>query len=132
MSLVLPTSNTRALESLVIGECGENAEDDRSSQVKLYAHETVRHGVTDVLEVHSGSLDEDTNSNDSVKLAESRTGRFRAGSAGTSGVVHQREQVGRGDQRGFGLGSLRLSALDEPSISTAPNERGTERGWGDR
>lgn len=43
--------------SLFIVEHGQDAENDGDAGIELDAHEAVRHGVGDVLEVHSFALD---------------------------------------------------------------------------
>ena len=56
--LVRAPPDACAFQSLVIGERGKHAEDDGNARVELHAHERVRDGLADVLEVHRRALDE--------------------------------------------------------------------------
>lgn len=118
MALVLATAEAGTLESLVVGKSGKDTKDHGGTGVELDAHEAVAHGVTDVLKVHGRALDEHTDSDDGVKLADGRGSRRRlgTGSAGTGGVVNEREEVGSSaaEERGSGVGGLGLAASDEP------------------
>lgn len=119
VTLGLAASDASTLKRLVVGEGSENTEHDRSSSVKLDTHEAVGDGVRDVLKVHGRALDQDTNGDDGVKLASgSRLGARvgRGGSARARGVVDERQQVGRRDERGLSLGALRLAASNKPGI----------------
>ena len=52
------TPDPRTLQGLFLREGSEDPEDDRHASVELHAHERLRDGLADVLEVHSCALDE--------------------------------------------------------------------------
>lgn len=52
---------------LVVVEDGEDAEDDGDAEVEADAHEPLRHGVGDVLEVHGLALDQHADGDDGVE-----------------------------------------------------------------
>ena len=49
---ILSPSDTRTLQRLVIGQSGQNTENDRRSGIQLDAHQSVRNSVANVLKVH--------------------------------------------------------------------------------
>ena len=52
------TADPRTLQCLFLREGGEDPKDDRHARVELHAHERLRDGLADVLEVHGCTLDE--------------------------------------------------------------------------
>ena len=62
-------SYARSLQRLLLGQAGQYAKDDRHAGVEGDAHEAVRDGVADVLEVHCAALDQDADGDESVEWA---------------------------------------------------------------
>lgn len=90
---------------LVLGEDGEDAEDDGDARVELHPHEAVRDRVGDVLEVHGLALDEDADGDEGVEGGVEglrAAGRRRAEGGQVRGAAAQ-EVAGAGAAGGGGL-----------------------------
>jgi hypothetical protein len=85
MVMLLPTSQPRALQTLLLSQQRQQAKDNGHTGIELHLHQGVRHRIGNVLKVHRFTLDEHANGDDGVK------GR-------------------RGDRGGFGRGLLRQVA----------------------
>ena len=90
--LVLPSTNARTLQRLVVGEGGQNAKNDWNARVQLDPHETMRHTVTNVLKVHGCTLDENTDGDDCIKRSCRQLGTRR----GVVGNGTEAKQIGTG------------------------------------
>lgn len=132
LSMVVPlTVDAGACLCLVVGEDGEDAEDDGDAGVELDAHEAVGDGVGDVLKVHGLALDEDADGDDGVEGGG-------AGGAGEGGQVCGRggEEVGRGgpgvgrvlDLRGRDEAVMNGSAAMSPQLVLGLSDRAEARG----
>lgn len=77
--VVAPHEYAGAGEGLVLGEDGEDAEDDGDARVEGDAHEAVGDAVGDVLEVHRLALDQHADGDDGVEGAAGRGGRCQGG-----------------------------------------------------
>lgn len=118
VSLVALASDAGALEGLVVVEAREDAEDDGRAAVELDAHERLRHGVADVLEVHRRALDEHADGDDGVERLLALVLLVAGGRRAPRAVaLDEREQVRRRDER-VGARRLRLAALDQPGVSS--------------
>ena len=96
VTLLLSSTHTRALQRLIIGQSGQDAEDHRRTGIQLDAHQAVRNSVADVLKVHSRALDEASDGDDSVERPCGSTrslGLWRGGGCG-SRRVDEGEEVG--------------------------------------
>lgn len=67
MTRRLAAPNSRTLQRLILVQCGEDAKNNGGAGVHLETHECVRDGIADVLEVHGGTLDEDSDGDDGVE-----------------------------------------------------------------
>lgn len=100
--VVAPRSDARTRLGLLLRQDGQEAEDQRHPRVELHAHQTLRDGFGNVLEVHSLALDQHADGDDSIK----RRGGCPCGSGGQGGQVGGAgaEQVsGAEGGRGCGL-----------------------------
>lgn len=108
--IMTTTRDTRPGLCLLLSQHRQQAENKRDAGVELDAHEALRHGIRDILEVHRLALDEDANGNEGVE------GGCGSGGRGGRGCCSG-EQVGRGRrgaeevarrQAGAGAGGLDL------------------------
>lgn len=67
VTLVLPSTNARTLQRLVVGEGRQNAKNHWNASVQLNPHEGMRNTVTNILKVHGGTLDENTDRDDCIE-----------------------------------------------------------------
>lgn len=120
VTLVPVSTEPGPLQRLVIRQRGQHPENDGYTGVQLDAHQAMRHGVTDVLKVHGGALDE---ASDGDRCAE---GTRRCGGGGLfwcgrlrGGVRGEEvdEVGGRCAKEGGGVdGGLGLGASDQSRI----------------
>lgn len=93
----------RAGLRLQVVEHGEDAEDDGDAEVEADAHEPLRHGVGDVLEVHGFALDQHADGDDGVEGLVVRGGGGGGGEVGGRGA----EEVAGGGPAAAGVLDLR-------------------------
>jgi len=67
--VVATVDEARARHPLLLGQDGQNAKDDGHAGVELHAHQPLRDGVGDVLEVHRLALDQHADGDDGVERA---------------------------------------------------------------
>ena len=67
VALILPSTDPRTLQRLVVVEGRQNAKDDWNARVQLNPHQRMGNGVANVLKVHSCTLDEHTDGDDRIK-----------------------------------------------------------------
>ena len=97
------TADAGAGLGLVVVEDGQDAEDDGHAEVEADAHQAMRHGVGDVLEVHGLALDQHADGDDRVE------GLLRGGRGGRG----RRRQVRRATPQQIGRrGRARRRLLD--------------------
>jgi hypothetical protein len=96
--------NASASLGLVLGEDGQDTENDGDASVKLDTHQALAGRLGDVLKVHSLALDENANGDDGIK---------RAGRRRESREIWSRrgEKVGRGGTASSG--ALDLGCREE-------------------
>lgn len=67
--IMTPTRNTRSRLCLLLIQHSQQAKNERHARVELDAHQAVRDGLGDVLEVHGLALDEHADGDDGVEGA---------------------------------------------------------------
>ena len=88
VTLVLPSTNARTVQRLVVVEGRQHAKNHWNARVQLNPHEGMRNSVTDVLKVHGCTLDENTDRDDCIKRG---FGHFRRGIVGGGGPCESKQ-----------------------------------------
>ena len=82
-----PTPDTRPDERLFLRQHSQQPKHDRHAAVELHAHEAVRHGVGDVLEVHGLAFDQHADGDDGVEGTGGVAGGGRDGGGEGGGLL---------------------------------------------